>query len=282
MKKVILAAFAAGLIASCSKQNPAPTGSIPSNESSGTLSQIKAITTNYVSNQPLQNTNASAKALKWLKVLGADLTGCLAGGVAGAAIGTAVPGIGNTVGALVGMVVGGAGASCTAAGSGYPTNPNGGVQTTANRANGFDAIGLLHYTVVDAAFRNQSTIFPNGEDIDYNAYYNLSFQVLQNNNVNVQQWVRTFAPLNSEPTFNFDKSLVAQLNDLDESIVDATERDILKEYFKALENTNKSEDFPAYSVQVENTIAGSNLNAVSKQKLLGVMATARYGVAYYN
>jgi hypothetical protein len=282
MKKVILAAFIAGLISSCIKQNPAPSQSNPSHENSSTLSQISSVTTNYVIGQSSQNPNTSAKALKWLKVLGADLTGALTGGATGFGIGSVAPGVGSGVGMLIGAVVGGAGASCTAAGSGYPTHPNDGVQTTANRANNFDAVGFLHYAVVDAAFRNQTTIFPNGVNIDYNAYYNLSFQVLQSNNVNAQQWIRTFAPLNSEPTFNFEKSLIAQLNDLDETVVDETEKDILKEYFKALENTNKSEDFPLYSVQVENTITNSNLNGVSKQKLLGVMATARYGVAYYN
>ena len=217
---------------------------------------------------------------RFWKILGADLTGALGG----AAIGSAIPGFGTTAGAILG----GAGASCTAAGStcmGPP--PTGGNTSTENSFNPFDIVGEQHYIVLNQAYLNGNPYFTDDvfetdmfyndgknymitnlsySDDDFNAY-----TVTQNNSVIEHRMS------------NGDLNTVDYLQLLyRENMISRSVRDALLLYYNCFEVTTDVNAFEAYSISAENIIASSSMSEVDKSLVLCSMATARHGAFYWN
>jgi hypothetical protein len=60
------------------------------------------------------------------------------------------------------------------------------------------------------------------------------------------------------------------------------EKEILDQYFTAIFYTDNNNSLQQYSISFENTIINSNLNELSKSKLLTSIAISRYSGAFWD
>ena len=217
---------------------------------------------------------------KFFKILGADFTGALGG----AAIGSAIPGIGTTVGGILG----GAGASCTAAGSvcvGPPSD--GGITPTNNPGNIYDYVGEEHYELLNAAYVSGASYFTD-EVFETDAFYNDGKAYMLSNLGYSDDDFRAY-------TVEQNNSVLAHrmsngdLNSIDylqlmyrENMISRSVRDALLPYYTCFEVTSDVREFEAYSIEAENIVASSTMSDLDKSLVLSSMATARHGALYWN
>lgn len=216
---------------------------------------------------------------KWLRILGRDLAGALAGGATGAAAG----GIGAGPGGLIGAIAGGASASIDAAGFVAPPNVGG----TTNPSNPFDDAGKYHYESIDNAYENPSGIISTPESLNKGNFYQLVQQLVATEGVvSTSDFNQTFPQSSMESVMNQVsdvEDLLAFVNQLQTAgTLSQQEASIALSYINVFENSTNLNSFVSYSIQTENAINNSTqYSAHSKAIILSFMATARYGAAYW-
>ncbi len=241
------------------------------------------------SSYELEQSKISAPKISpfWRRVIGADLTGAGAGVIAGGVAGAVVGGIGSVPGAIIGGILGGAGASFTLAGAeGIAANP-GGNTGGSNPNNPYDFMGAVHYDIVNTMLNDKEEYFPNNQ-LDYAKYEQLVFAQLKVKYQDCDDKKAIFpcAFYSSEILFHANRTgnIVSYFtsNNSRISAMSSNVRLIIKDYSQAIQATNNKSDFTQYSLACENIIVGSSLNDLDKMQILSYMATARYGIAYYN
>ena len=253
-------------------------------QSKDSTSMITQITDNYISAQ--SEIPAEKISPFWRRVIGADLTGAGAGVIAGGVAGAVTGGIGSVPGAIIGGILGVAGASFTAAGQENIANP-GGNTGEPNPNNPYDFIGDIHYDIVDEMVNNYDLYMVNGE-LNYSKYEKLVFDHLKLKYENCDDKKHCFQCnfFASEIQFhaNRDGNIVSYFVESNPRLngMSSVVRNIIKEYSQAIQSTNKKGDFTEYSIACEDIIVNSQLNEQEKLQVLSYMATARYGINYYN
>lgn len=284
-----IALLTAAIFVSCKKDsNVQPTGKVE-NPVSADLYQEKL---NSLSSKYLSDHSASSgsfKPPKWLRVLGADLKGALAGGATGAAAGSVIPGVGSAAGSVVGAAVGGAAASIEKAEASSIVAPfPGGFNPTGNSNNSENQVGLEHYLCIDAAAASQSNYKSSGV-YDNSVFYSFSNNFYVTSGLISSGWSQAFTLTMS----NSNLSLIAanpfltesQFATLlyDDSKISAAVKDALIPYFECLDAAPSVEDFTEYSIEAEDIITQStSLSAQDKKLILIVMATGRNGIQYWS
>jgi hypothetical protein len=241
---------------------------------------------------------------KILKVVGKDITGAVAGALAGSNIGKNIDpsnsNDGAKKGAIAGGVAGGAGASATEAGGIIynPNNPNVGnpiandiVPNTlmANLNNAYNNIGLTHYTIMNDFIKS----IDNGQNL--NLFYGFAMSIVIpafNYDVTDTVFFPKSAYDNVLTSLPNEGNLVADLNNLySANLISQEVFDILNPYFQTFDDLEDIEEedfddfigFVNYSITQENNIVNNQqLSEEDKRIVLLVMATARYGIQYWN
>ena len=222
----------------------------------------------------------------WLRILGRDLAGALAGAATGAGAGALIGGpAGAGAGAVIGGVMGGAAASIDAAGMVAPNDPStlGGL---ANPNNPYDDAGLMHYTGMDNIYANPTGIISLPGSLNTGNYYpRIRQTIIQNGLATASEIDQYYLYPTFVNDFNSTKALdfsplLAQL--VSQSKITQGDANFLTSYYVALENSSDYQAFKNYSIQNENEVLNSsNFSEKSKAILLTFMATARYGAAYW-
>jgi len=302
MKKLIFSVLALSIIVfSCQKENIEPkitpdnskvvnveTNEIQPSETIVDNSTVKEMLLNEINFQTQDylkensiDINQEAKVPKWLKVLGADLKGALAGAATGLgiAVGTGIdPGAGATGGAFVG----GASASIDAEASVIIDN-NGLSGVIYNQNNAFEAVGKSHYLLLDEAINGSPNWYSNSV-IDYNLFIDRAYEMLKIKNLNCDVSKNCISPSEYknivQSVLNDNSNIKNYANNLNFSNV---VKIILHDYFQVMlwmKNYN-SYYFANYSILVEDLISQSNLQNNDKIVLLIEMSTARVGFQYW-
>lgn len=242
------------------------------------LTKLNEVSANY---QKTNSRNIDEKlSPRFWRILGADLTGALGGAV----VGSSVPAVGTVVGAILG----GAGASCTAAGSICVAPPtDGGITATDNPLNIYDYVGEQHYELLDAAYVSRTSYFTD-DVFEGELFYNDGKKyMIRNLGYRIDDF-RVFSLEQNNSVIEHRMSN-GDLNTVDylqlmyrENKISREVRDALLPYYTCFEVTSDPRRFEAYSIAAENIIAASSMSSIDKSLVLCSMATARHGAFYWN
>ena len=265
------------LITSCSKDQEST--NVTDNKLSHKQLQMEVddLTASFI--EDAKENELVLRAKPWQKVLGADLKGFLLGAGKGAGIGAAISGVGAGPGALAGGLIEGVASSLVAGDkegqSGSTTyNPMG------NANNVYDWAGKTHYQAMGRVHANRNLIYGYG-GIDYRKYMTLMTQELRANGVPCATCIfEAHDVYRAVNNIDFDIDLKTFTNSL--TSLGRYEKDLLISYFSALEASTSNRSFANYSILIESRVSRSRYDEATKATLLGVMATARYGVEYWN
>jgi len=241
---------------------------------------------------------------KILRIVGKDITGTLTGALTGSRIGELLDpnnnNDGKKKGAIAGGIAGGAGASAEEAGGVIynPSNPSFGnpiandidpTTLVANLNNAYNNGGLTHYTIMNDFIMS----IDNGQNLDL--FYAFAMNIL------IPAFNYTVSDSIYFPKSAYDSvltslpnggNLVADLNNLySANLISQEVFDILNPYFQDFDDLEDMEEedfddfigFVNYSITQENNVVNNQqLSEEDKRVVLLVMATARYGIQYWN
>ena len=229
------------------------------------------------------------KKPKWWKVLGADLTGALAGAKIGAGLTGYFPSVSSAI--VIGScaLVGAAGASLTAGGAGNNNGDASNSNVINNSNNSFEFVGEYHTKFLDRAANNINLVFETkGKDTLFSStkYYLFASNYMIEDGIVDSSFFNIFTQsrldsLLNYVSFNYSGDIIIFLqNAYSSGDLNFIEYHILDIYFRVLQHISDYQTFQQFSVIVENMIINSSLNINSKSMLLSVMATTRYDLAY--
>ncbi|AXT53196.1 hypothetical protein D1818_21060 [Aquimarina sp. BL5] len=169
-------------------------------------------------------------------------------------------------------------------------DPNGSTtgQIDPNQTNPYDSYGYWHYSSIDNVLVNPER-YLNGEDFDNEQFYEATKEFLSDNNVGDYSDYENFSLDEANEKLMFSSDLLETYGLLggleykfEKGFITELVYEILKPYYKILENSNNIQEFVDYSLQAEELIVNSILERKDKQIVLSTMATARYGMQYWS
>lgn len=279
------------IVSSCNKAKTKiqPSVSETSKSENELIQSLKLQTDAYTGGRSITNLSFNNQNAKWnWKLINADLKGALEGGAAGAGIGGAVGGPGGAViGAVGGGLIGGI-ASSLAAATNQTINVNAGIGSVViNNNNPFDYLGKAHNEALLYAMNNKSTFYSN-DNLNTTVAYNYAKSIALSKNLFSSE-----NELSNIYSLNTNEAVLGNVS-LNEDYLQFTsrlyqtgkltiiEKEILDQYFTAIFYTDNNNSLQEYSISFENTIINSNLNELSKSKLLTSIAISRYSGAFWD
>lgn len=238
-----------------------------------TMQELDILTKSYTQNYPYYDKNIDVNKInkipKWLKIVAWDVGGGMAG---------------FYYFGLVGAVIGGAASSIAHAeiDNPFPLLPQDPsyAYAAANTNNPYDNIGYNHYYSINQALSDTTNYLDANGNYSNSNFYNFSSNLLLQNGVINSTQLSSYTSTNN----NLLESYVQE--DIVNSLYNANKissdtRNIMTNYFNALYSTTHAAAFENYSIQAENLIVNSTMNSLDKEAILSTMATARYGVHYW-
>jgi hypothetical protein len=249
-------------------------------EDASLLPTITGMTQDYLSTVEI----STAKNGRWKDIIAADLVGALSnflvfyGTLTGNELQLEITTGASTLGAAAASIAASVRANGNSQGGNNIHLP------IENPGNAFDNHGRVHYVIVDEILVNHNIFIDGNDHIRFVPYLDHGYGLLEEEGL-LQEGNRNHVPASvleaNHPNNLGHQNIIAYVNGINDPNFLPGEQAILAQYFGALMGSHDADAFAAYSIGVENQVVTSTLSDKSKAILLVVMATARYGIAYW-
>ncbi|WP_109299763.1 hypothetical protein [Aquimarina sp. AU474] len=157
-----------------------------------------------------------------------------------------------------------------------------------NSANDFDKFGYWHYQCIENVIKKPSSYLTN-DVLDISKYYITTEGFLLENNVISQNDLEGFSMETAHQKLKYNSELFNKYGltggleyQFKNGQIDELVFEVMKPYFTVMEHLVDVQEFVSYSEEAEKIIANSAIKEEHKGQILSTMATARYGVQYWD